>query len=92
MLLAIPVVFQGILGLLRRDAWRLVAVAGVGAAWLTGVGWRAYVALRAEVAGLDYLLLGLLLFPVAVAISLAKAGVLNRWLDRLFERSRGSPS
>ena len=38
-----------LLGLLKRDAWRLVAVAGVGAAWLTGIAWRAYVALRSEI-------------------------------------------
>lgn len=87
-LLVVPVVLQGALGLLRREWWRLVAVAGVGAAWLTGAAWRLYVVLRAEVAGLDYLILGLLLFPVAVLISLGKAGVLARWLDRLREAAR----
>lgn len=78
-----PVVLQAVIGLLYREAWRLIAVAGVGAAWLTGAAWRLYVSLRAEVAGLDYLIVGLLLFPVAVLVSLGKAGVLARWLDRL---------
>jgi len=72
--LAMPVIFQGLLGLYRREAWRLIAFAGVGAAWLTGAIWRLYLILRAEVAGLDYLLLGVLLLPLAVAVSVAKGG------------------
>ena len=66
----------------KRDAWRLIAVGGVAAAWLTGALWRLYLVLRAEVAGLDYLLVSLLLLPVAMLVSLAKAGVLGHWLER----------
>jgi hypothetical protein len=43
-------------------------------------GWRGYDDLQREVAGLDYLALGLLLFPVVVLVSLGKAGVLSRWV------------
>jgi hypothetical protein len=50
--------------------------------WSALTGWQAYRYLRQLVAGLDYLALGLCLFPVALAISLAKAGVLSRWLAR----------
>lgn len=82
-LLALPVLLQGALGLTKRDAWRLIAVASVGAAWLTGAIWRLYIAVRAEVSGLDYLVLSLLLLPVAVLVSLAKAGVFSRWIERL---------
>lgn len=71
--LVAPVVFQGILGLVRRDAWRLIAIGAVAAAWLTGALWRLYLILRAEVAGLDYLLISLLLLPAAVLLSLAKS-------------------
>lgn len=84
--LIFPVALQGFLGLVKRAAWRLIAVSGVAAAWLTGAIWRLYLVLRAEVAGLDYLLLSLLLLPIGVLVSLAKAGVLGRWLER--QRSR----
>ncbi|HEY3787878.1 MAG TPA: hypothetical protein VGL71_03440 [Urbifossiella sp.] len=77
-----PVLLQGFLGLLHADAWRLIAVGSVGAAWLTGAAWRLYVAMRAEVAGLDYLLASLILLPVAVLVSLAKSGALERWVER----------
>lgn len=80
--LAAPVLFQGVLGLMRRDAWRLIAIGGVAAAWLTGALWRLYLILRAEVAGLDYLLASLLLLPSAVLLSLAKSGAMGRWLER----------
>ena len=68
--------------------WVAPAARGTGAAdalvaavvgWAAGAGWRGYRALREEVAGLDYLAVGLLLFPVAVLISLAKAGKLPPW-------------
>ena len=88
-LLAAAVAVQAVLGLLKRDAWRLIAVAGVGAAWLTGLAWRAYVALRSEILGLDYLILSLLLLPIAVLVSLGKAGVLERWVAAIRRRTRG---
>jgi len=80
--LVFPVLLQGFLGLVKRDAWRLIAVGGVAAAWLTGALWRLYLVLRAEVAGLDYLLVSLILLPVGILVSLTKAGVLSRWMER----------
>jgi hypothetical protein len=71
---------QVVLWLVRRDAWRLAAVGSAAAGWLAVAAWRWYLALRAEVAGLDFLVLGLALLPVAVLISLGKAGALPRWL------------
>jgi hypothetical protein len=75
------------LGLWRREGWRLV-IGGVGpVVWAVGSGWRTYRFLREHVAGLDYLVLGLVLLPVSVLISLEKAGLVSRWLAGL----RGSP-
>ncbi|MBX9622900.1 MAG: hypothetical protein K2X82_03715 [Gemmataceae bacterium] len=78
--LAAVAAFQIALGLRRRDAWRVLAGGVVPAAWAAIAGWRGYVALRAEVPGLDYLAAGLGLLPLAVLVSLAKAGVLGRVL------------
>ena len=63
---------------MKHDVWRLIAVGSVAAAWLTGAAWRLYIALRSEVAGLDYLLVSLVLLPIAVFVSLAKSGGLRR--------------
>jgi hypothetical protein len=78
------------LGLWRREIWRWGLLGGAPAAWVAIEGWRGYRLLRAEVAGLDYLVVGLLLFPIAVLISLGKAGVLNRWFETW--RNRTPPS
>jgi hypothetical protein len=55
--------------------------------WVGLEGWRLYLAARAALAGLDYLVAGLLVFPVAVLVSLGKAGVVGRWVHAW----RGSP-
>jgi hypothetical protein len=69
-------------GLLLRF-WPILGFAGASlACGLVMFIWRGYRELRQEVAGLDYLVLSLALLPVAVLISLGKAGVLDRWLDR----------
>jgi hypothetical protein len=67
------------LGMWRRNLWRCVLGGAGPAAWLGVIAWRAYCALRTDVAGLDYLAGGLALLPIAVLVSLAKAGVLARW-------------
>jgi hypothetical protein len=60
-----------------------LAVAGAAlASGLVMLTWRGYRELRQEVAGLDFLVLSLALLPVAVLISLGKAGVLGRWVER----------
>jgi len=56
----------------------VVAVVVLGCA-LVLIGWQGYLLLRQVVAGLDYLGLSLLLFALAVLISLAKSGVLRRY-------------
>jgi len=66
----------------RDDKWRLAVGATAAVGWVGTVAWRAYRELREEIAGLDYILLGLVLLPVAVLISLGKAGVLSRWVER----------
>jgi hypothetical protein len=64
----------------HRPSVALAAVALAG--WLSVGGVRGYRALREEVAGLDYLVLGLALLPVAVLVSLYRSGALARWLAR----------
>jgi hypothetical protein len=57
------------------------AVAGmVLACWLATAGWQGYCSLRQLVTGLDHIALSLGLFGVAILVSLAKSGVLARWL------------
>jgi hypothetical protein len=55
--------------------------------WLGVCGWWGYGSLRQLVAGLDYLALSLLLFTVALLVSLAKSGLLTRRLAASGERA-----
>jgi len=48
--------------------------------WLAAVGLRGYTSVRQFVTGLDYLVIGLTLFVLALLISLAKSGILARWV------------
>src|SRR5262249_5530498 len=73
--------------LLRQ--WISVVVSGlVLGLWLCSAGLFSYLQLREIVAGLDYIGLSLLVFGVAVLVSLAKAGILPRGL---FFGDEGSP-
>jgi hypothetical protein len=65
-------------GLLLRHRVSYGVAGLVLACWLAVAGWSGYRALRELVAGLDYIVLGLLLFVLAVLVSLAKSGVLSR--------------
>ena len=67
---------QIVVGLLRRDVWRLAVGAVVIFGWGSTILWRGYRDLREEVAGLDFIAASLALLPVAVLISLGKAGAL----------------
>ncbi|MBX9582029.1 MAG: hypothetical protein K2X87_17125 [Gemmataceae bacterium] len=87
--LAAVAAFQIALGVRRREVWRVLAGGVVPAGWAGIAGWRGYVALRAKVPGLDYLVAGLVLLPVALLVSLAKAGVLGRWADRRLDEPAG---
>jgi hypothetical protein len=69
-------------GVWRSEAWRYVAVGSAAAGWLATLAWRGYGSLREHVVGLDYMVVGLLLLPVAVLVSLVKAGALSRRTPR----------
>lgn len=69
-------------GVLLRYRVSLAAAGVAVASGLVLVTWRGYRELRQEVAGLDFLVLSLALLPVAVLVSLGKAGVLGRWVER----------
>src|SRR5262249_45422013 len=76
--LVMAVVFAGY-GLFLSYPPALGSAALVLAGWFTALVWRGYFALRQVIVGLDYLALSLVLFAVAVVISLGKAGVWARW-------------
>jgi hypothetical protein len=76
------VMLQVWVALWRRSWWRRAVGAAVALAWAVPAGSQVYRALREEIVGLDYLVVGLLLLPVAVLISLGKSGVLSRWVAR----------
>jgi hypothetical protein len=57
------------------------------AGWVTLVGVRGYLHARELVAGLDRIAWGMAFFLLATLISLAKAGLLRRWLERKPEGS-----
>jgi hypothetical protein len=52
------------------------------AAWLSALGWKGYRDLRQILIGLDWIVVGLGFFALAVVISLFKMGVPARWRDR----------
>lgn len=67
-------------GLWRRETWRWGLVGGSPSVWVGMEVWRLYLTARSALAGLDFLVAGLLVFPLAVLVSLGKAGVLERWV------------
>jgi hypothetical protein len=73
------IAIQVLLALWQRDGWRLIVGGLAAMCWLGWVGYGVYKSLREDVAGLDYLLAGVFFLPVAVLVSLGKAGVLARW-------------
>lgn len=76
--LVAAVALQVAVALVRRDWWRIALGGAVLVVGLCVLAWRAYSELRAEVPGLDYIVLGLLLLPLAVLISLSKGGAFDR--------------
>ncbi len=85
-LLVSAVLLQVAVGLLRRDIWRLAIGAAVAAGWSGAMAWRGYRELREVVPGLDYIVLSLVLLPLAVFISLGKGGTLSRWVEHWSRR------
>lgn len=69
----------------------LVMSAFVLSAWLIASGWQIYRACRQFVVGLDYLALSALVFVIAIGISVAKSGILRRWLDSRRSKAPESP-
>jgi hypothetical protein len=67
--------------LVGSRAYLVAASLGVGG-WLAFVGIRGYLYVRQFVAGLDRIAWGMAFFLLATLISLAKAGVLRRWIER----------
>jgi hypothetical protein len=67
--------------LLLRDRGSLAAAALAWVGWLAEAGRYGYGALHQAVPGLNHIALSLVLFAVAVAVSLAKAGLLSRWFE-----------
>jgi hypothetical protein len=61
-------------GVWRHRAWRCL----LGTGLLSVASWKAYCWSRQVVVGLDYVLLSLALFAVALLVSLAKSGMLSR--------------
>ena len=80
--LVAAVLLQVWVALWRHDGWRLAAGTAAAVWWAGTLAWRGYRGLREEIPGLDYLVLGLVLLPVAVLVSLAKGGALSRWVSR----------
>ncbi len=78
-----PLAMAGVLAAYGFWLWHPLTM-GVAAAlllaWSAATGWQMYRYIRQLVAGLDYLVLSLCVFPIAIAISLGKAGILSRWL------------
>lgn len=66
-------------GYFVRNRSYYLSATGVLVVWLATVAWHMYRGLRQTMAGLDYLLFGLLFFLIAMLISLNKAGVLTHW-------------
>jgi hypothetical protein len=58
-----------------------LAIAGlIFVCWSLASGWQVYRVCRQLVVGLDYLVVSLLVFMLAILVSLGKAGLLRRWL------------
>ena len=59
--------------------------------WLAVVGVRAYLTWRLVLLGMDQIALGALFFLLALAISLLKTGMPQRWFARWFRRRPSPP-
>ncbi len=78
-------------GYLLQNAAHFAVAAGVAMLWLSHGTVHTYRWPRDTMAGLDYLVWGLLAFAVALAISISKISKLRQWLrvrQRLRERAR----
>ena len=69
-------------GRLVDNRWYYASAAGIVIGWPVLVGWKGYRRLRRILPGLAYVAWGLIFFLIAMLISLAKAGLIDRWLRR----------
>ena len=67
--------------LVESRAFLLAATLSV-AGWVALVGFRGFLHFRQLVPGLDRIAWGMAFFLLATLISLAKAGVLRKWIER----------
>lgn len=74
-------------GLWRRHTPTLAVAGTIFGCWSLASGWQIYRLGRQLVVGLDYLVLSVLAFLLAIVISLTKAGILLRWRARWCERT-----
>ncbi len=72
--------FLGGYGWVLGQRFAHAAAVVVLACWLGVAGGRGYLWLRQVVAGLDHIILSLVLFALALLISLGKSGILSRWI------------
>ena len=73
-------------GLWRWHLPTMTMAAVIFACWSIASGWQVYRFGRQIVVGLDYLALSLLVFGMAIVVSLGKSGLLSRWLASWRER------
>jgi hypothetical protein len=71
-------------GLLVKNRWYYASALGSVCGWLAGTGWSGYRHARTAIVGLNYIVLGVVFFLVAIIVSLSKMGLLRR----LFSRGR----
>ncbi len=79
-------------GLWLKHRPALASAAFSFAVWFSVVGGQGYSKLRPSIPGLDQIALGLAFFAVAALVSLAKSGVLSRWLLALREWASQPPA
>ena len=75
-------------GYWQRHSLTMIAATILLGYWLFTWGWTAYQYVRTSLKGFDYLASGMACFAIAVLVSLAKAGVLRRWLGERWPWSR----
>ena len=64
-------------GLLLGHRTSLASAGLIAFSCLASAGWRGYCSLRQLAAGIDFIVIGMLLFSLAVLTSMAKGGVLS---------------
>lgn len=69
----------GCYGLVIRDKKSVTIAIAILGAWFVKTGWQGYVLIRSFFAGFDQVMLSLVLFVVAVVVSMGKSGRLPRW-------------